>query len=318
MQTSGRPALAVPLIALGLLGWTPALPQQLPFEPAHDSGQSITGAFEGWFPNPDGTISLLAGYFNRNLKQELEIPAGPNNRIEPGGPDRGQPSHFLPGRQWGVFAVKLPKAITHERRLADVAAPLRAFLAAIEPLGPRAHALWVQLPPSFSPADLGALTGFLKQLPREYRYCVEVRHREFFEDQRTQQQLERVLGDAGAEWVTFDTTVLFGSRPVTDAEREAWTRKPRLPRRSRALTSHPVIRYLGRDDAARTVAGWQPWLSAIADWLREGRSPTVFIHTPDNVAALELARRFHDAVRARVPEVEPLPEPVPAGPPTLF
>ena len=53
-------------------------------------------------------------------------------------------------------------------------------------------------------------------------------------------------------------------------------------------------------------------------WLREGRSPTVFVHTPDNVRALELARRFHDEVRARVPEVEPLPEPVPAGPPTLF
>ena len=216
------------------------------------------------------------------------------------------------------FVLKLPKAITHERRLADVAAPLRAFLAAIEPLGPRAHALWVQLPPSFSPADLGALTGFLKQLPREYRYCVEVRHREFFEDQRTQQQLERVLGDAGAEWVTFDTTVLFGSRPVTDAEREAWTRKPRLPRRSRALTAWPVVRYIGRDDAARTAAGWQPWADVVAGWLREGRSPTVFIHTPDNVDALELARRFHDDVRARLPEVEPLPAPVPAGPPTLF
>ena len=216
------------------------------------------------------------------------------------------------------FVLKLPKAITHERRLADVAAPLRAFLAAIEPLGPRAHALWVQLPPSFSPADLGALTGFMKQLPREYRYCVEVRHREFFEDPRTQQQLERVLGDAGAEWVTFDTTVLFGSRPVTDAEREAWTRKPRLPRRSRALTAWPVVRYIGRDDAARTAAGWQPWADVVAGWLREGRSPTVFIHTPDNVDALELARRFHDDVRARLPEVEPLPAPVPAGPPTLF
>jgi uncharacterized protein YecE (DUF72 family) len=216
------------------------------------------------------------------------------------------------------FVLKLPKAITHERRLADVAAPLRAFLAAIEPLGPRAHALWVQLPPSFSPADLGALTGFLKQLPREYRYCVEVRHREFFEDPRTQQQLERVLGEAGAEWVTFDTTVLFGSRPVTDAEREAWTKKPRLPRRSRALTAWPVVRYIGRDDAARTAAGWQPWADVVAGWLREGRSPTVFIHTPDNVDALELARRFHNDVRARVPELEPLPAPVPAGPPTLF
>jgi uncharacterized protein YecE (DUF72 family) len=216
------------------------------------------------------------------------------------------------------FVLKLPKAITHERRLADVAAPLRAFLAAIEPLGPRAHALWVQLPPSFSPADLGALTGFLNQLPQEYRYCVEVRHREFFEDPRTQQQLERVLGEAGAEWVTFDTTVLFGSRPVTDAEREAWTKKPRLPRRSRALTAWPVVRYIGRDDAARTAAGWQPWADVVAGWLREGRSPTVFIHTPDNVDALELARRFHNDVRARVPELEPLPAPVPAGPPTLF
>jgi uncharacterized protein YecE (DUF72 family) len=216
------------------------------------------------------------------------------------------------------FILKLPKAITHERRLADIDDPLTAFLAAIEPLGQRAHALWVQLPPSFSPADLGALAGFLRRLPPGYRSCVEVRHHAFFDDPRSEGQLERVLGETGAEWVTFDTTVLFESRPGSDAEREAWAKKPRLPRRSQALTSYPVVRYLGRDDAARTVAGWQYWLDVVAEWLREGRSPNVFIHTPDNVDALGLARRFHDDVRARVPEVEPLPEPIPAGPPTLF
>jgi uncharacterized protein YecE (DUF72 family) len=216
------------------------------------------------------------------------------------------------------FILKLPRAITHERRLADAGELLRAFLAAIEPLGPRAHALWIQLPPSFSPADLGALAGFLRHLPPGHRYCVEVRHRAFFADPRSEQQLEKALGEAGAEWVTFDTTVLFGSPPASVAEREAWRNKPRVPRRSRALTSCPVVRYIGRDDAARTVAGWQHWLGVVADWLREGRSPTVFIHTPDNVEALGLARRFHGDVRARVPEVEPLPEPVPAGPPTLF
>jgi uncharacterized protein YecE (DUF72 family) len=216
------------------------------------------------------------------------------------------------------FILKLPRSITHERRLADVAAPLRDFLAAIEPLGERAHALWVQLPPSFGPADLGALSGFLSRLPGDRRYCVEVRHRAFFQDPRSEQQLERALGAVGAEWATFDTTVLFGSPPVTDAEREAWTKKPRVPRRSRALTSHPVVRYLGRDDAARTAAGWQQWLDPVAGWLREGRSPTVFIHTPDNVDALTLARQFHDEVRARLPELDPLPDPIPAGPPTLF
>ena len=216
------------------------------------------------------------------------------------------------------FILKLPRPITHERRLEGVDDSVRAFLSAIEPLGPRAHALWIQLPPSFGPADLGALAGFLRRLPREHRYCVEVRHREFFDDPRAERQLERALGYADAEWATFDTTVLFGSPPTSDAEREAWMKKPRLPRRQRALTAQPVVRYIGRDDNARTVAGWQHWLTPIAEWLREGRSPTVFIHTPDNVDALELARRFHDDVRARVPEIDPLPEPIPAGPPTLF
>ncbi len=216
------------------------------------------------------------------------------------------------------FVLKLPRPITHERRLADAGLPLRDFLSAIEPLGQRAHALWIQLPPSFSPADLGVLRDFLNRLPREHRYCVEVRHPAFFEDPRSERQLERVLTDVSAEWVTFDTTVLFGGPPVSDAEREARTNKPRLRRRSRALTGYPVVRYIGRDDAARTVAGWQPWLDTVAGWLLEGRSPTVFIHTPDNADALELARQFHDDVRARVPEVEALPEPVPSGPPTLF
>lgn len=213
------------------------------------------------------------------------------------------------------FVVKLPKSITHERRLSGSDDELRTFLTAMEPLESRAHALWVQLPGSFGPADLGALAGFLRRLPATHRYAVEVRHRAFFEDGR---DLERVLARAGAEWVPFDTTVFFRSRPTSDAERDAWTKKPRVPRRSRALTDRPIVRYLGRDDTAQTVEGWRHWVGKAVEWLREGRSPTVFIHTPDNTEALPLARRFHDAVRTQLPEVEPLPEPQPTGPPTLF
>jgi len=78
-------------------------------EPIHESGQGITGSFEGWYPNIDGTFSMLVGYLNRNSAQILDIPVGPNNRIEPGGPDQGQPTHFLPRRQWGVFRIVVPK-----------------------------------------------------------------------------------------------------------------------------------------------------------------------------------------------------------------
>jgi len=78
-------------------------------QPAGASGQSVTGAFEGWYQNPDGTYSLLMGYFNRNSGETLEIPVGPNNRIEPGGPDQGQPTTFAPRRQWGIFRVVVPR-----------------------------------------------------------------------------------------------------------------------------------------------------------------------------------------------------------------
>ena len=217
------------------------------------------------------------------------------------------------------FLLKVPRTVTHERRLVDVDAPMRAFLTAIEPLGPRVHALWTQLPPTFGPADLGSLAVFLRRLaPRGYRLAVEPRHPAFFEEGEAARRFEELLVAAGAEWVTFDTTVFFASPPSSDAEREAWSQKPRLPRRVVALTDSPVVRYIGRDDVEATAAGWQPWVAVVADWLREGRSPTVFVHTPDNAEGLVLARRFHEEVRALVPELAALPEPEPVEPPTLF
>jgi uncharacterized protein YecE (DUF72 family) len=220
------------------------------------------------------------------------------------------------GQQTGPdfrFVVKLPKLITHERRLVDAGADVYAFLDAIEPLGSRVHAVWLQLPGSFGPADVPVLERFLHGLPSSHRYAVEVRHPEFFTDQRSTRRLEESLG--GAEWIPFDTTAFFRRPPTSDAERDAWSKKPRMPLRTAALTDRPIVRYLGRDDTDLTVEGWQRWLDVVTGWLREGRSPTVFVHTPDNVHAPELARRFHTDVRARLPGLEPLPDPEPM---TLF
>ncbi len=91
-------------------------PSPLPLSQAiRERGSSVTGAYEGWFYGKDGATYALVGYFNRNTKQEFDIPIGPNNRIEPGGPDQGQPTHFNPGRQWGAFVVKLPRDLGNKR-----------------------------------------------------------------------------------------------------------------------------------------------------------------------------------------------------------
>ena len=86
------------LAACWCAGLSGQVPAQLPMEPTLDSGASITGAFEGWYKNNDGTYSILVGYLNRNQKQTLDIPIGPDNHIDLGGPDQGQPTHFLPRR----------------------------------------------------------------------------------------------------------------------------------------------------------------------------------------------------------------------------
>jgi hypothetical protein len=111
-RTIAAPLAAAAVAALSTLagaGQSPAqTPGGLPLEPVRERGQGVTPSYEGWYPNADGTFTMLLGYFNRNRTETLDIAVGPNNRVEPGGPDRGQPTHFLPRRQWGVFAITVP------------------------------------------------------------------------------------------------------------------------------------------------------------------------------------------------------------------
>jgi hypothetical protein len=111
-------AMASAAVVAAAVAFTLVSPEgrQLPLEALKDSGQQIYPAFEGWYQNPDGSYNLLLGYYNRNQKQTIDIPVGPNNRVEPGGPDLGQPTHFTPRRGWGVFAIKVPKDFGKDKR----------------------------------------------------------------------------------------------------------------------------------------------------------------------------------------------------------
>ena len=114
-----RPSVALPATVAAILasGVLIAAQVQLPIQPGGTFGRSITGAYEGWYDNPDGSHVFLVGYYNRNLGEAIDLPVGPDNHIDPGGPDFGQPTHFIPGRQVGMFTVTVPKAFTREQEL---------------------------------------------------------------------------------------------------------------------------------------------------------------------------------------------------------
>lgn len=72
-------------------------------------GQPVVPVFEGWIANPDGTFSLVFGFFNRNWEETVFLPVGAGNRIEPGDLDRGQPTVFAPRRGRNLFEIVVPK-----------------------------------------------------------------------------------------------------------------------------------------------------------------------------------------------------------------
>ncbi len=80
------------------------------------------------------------------------------------------PPHFR-------FTCKLPREITHQRRLRDCGRELTAFLRALEPLVPKLRVVLIQLPPSYGPKEekIG-LRDFVAQLPSDFRFAIEFRH----------------------------------------------------------------------------------------------------------------------------------------------
>ena len=108
--------MPVPLVALIALGVvTGAATAQT--RPSFMHGQNVSPAYEGWEEDDAGRRYFLFGYMNRNWEEELDVPAGPDNSIEPGGPDAGQPTHFLPRRNRFVFRVPVPEGFDEDDEL---------------------------------------------------------------------------------------------------------------------------------------------------------------------------------------------------------
>src|SRR5258706_7180692 len=85
----------------------PGLPTEIT-QNRFNAGQSVIPYYEGWIKNPDGTFDLMFGYFNRNYQEEFSIPPGPENKVEPGAVDQGQPTYFLTLRQRFLYRVRVP------------------------------------------------------------------------------------------------------------------------------------------------------------------------------------------------------------------
>jgi hypothetical protein len=100
--------LSVVLVVLAMFPLLAQTPASQLVTVRHATGQAVAPAYEGFDINADGSYNMWFGYMNRNYEEEVDVPIGSDNAIEPGG-DRGQPTHFVPRRHKDVFSVRVPK-----------------------------------------------------------------------------------------------------------------------------------------------------------------------------------------------------------------
>lgn len=195
------------------------------------------------------------------------------------------------------FSFKLPKDVTHGGRL-NTGDTLTQFFHRLAPLEQAQGPFMIQLPASFGEPQLNDLAAFIQTLPAGLSFAVEVRHRVFFQKGDAEKRLNALLINNNIDRVCFDSRPLFSRPAVSAVDRDAQTKKPRLPVHAIATAQQPMVRFIGTADAHYNEQYFKPWRAKIAQWVSEGRKPFVFVHTPSNQHAPQHALAIHQQLSA--------------------
>ncbi|MEM7782549.1 MAG: DUF72 domain-containing protein [Planctomycetota bacterium] len=202
------------------------------------------------------------------------------------------------------FCLKFPRIISHEKELMHVEHELGLFLQGVEVLarGERLGPTFLQLGPSFGPSKFDRLAFFLKSLPTEYDFAVEVRHLDWFREP-AESKLNELLIQLAMERVIFDSRPLFSELPEDEIERASQSRKPKSPVNKIVTGNQPMLRLVGRNKVSKTAPWVEEWVPIIAQWIREGRHPIVFTHAPDDRYAPQFSFEFHNRLSIELDEI---------------
>ena len=197
------------------------------------------------------------------------------------------------------FCFKFPRAITHDRQLLGAERETQEFLGRLAPLGCRLGPFFLQLHASFGADRLDRLGKYLRGLPRDFTYAVEVRAVEFFSEGGAERDLDALLTELGVDRVNFDTRGLFASVAEDEFTRDAKRKKPRVPPRTTVTGRRPFVRFVGDPEIPRNAVILDAWADVVAGWLQRGLCPYFFTHHPDDTEAPALARDFQNRVHTR-------------------
>jgi len=210
------------------------------------------------------------------------------------------------------FCPKIPKAISHEGKLVDTIDRALGFVDVMRQFGTRLGAMFLQLPPRFSPKLLGDLDAFLSAWPRDVRLAVEVRHLDWF-DSPHDETLNQLLTEYNMARVTIDTRPirsLLGDQSLAGSSYEslleARERKPDVRVVPKRTSDFIFLRFISHPALEHNLEIINEWVDYLVPQIQQNADVFIFCHSPDNLIAPEICREFHKRIAAKI-NIPPLP-----------
>ncbi|HSM83837.1 MAG TPA: DUF72 domain-containing protein [Nodosilinea sp.] len=214
------------------------------------------------------------------------------------------------------FCPKLPRAFSHQGKLAPFIDEAQRFLATLAPLGAgatdpadnRLGPLFIQLPPTYGPEQLGDLREFLAHWPRHsHPVAVEVRHLGWFAEP-VATRLNQMLTSLGVGRVLLDTRPIYDciDTPADDPQIGSERKKPKLPLQPEVTAAFTIVRYISHPDLAYNQPYLAEWVPRLHQWLTAGTDVYFFAHCPQEARSPAVAREVYHQLQqagAELPEL---------------
>lgn len=182
------------------------------------------------------------------------------------------PPHFK-------FFPKLPKTITHHGRLMPYLPQAFQFLELMQGLGEKLGGIFLQLPPSYSPASFTDLSLFLTSWRSATRVplFLEVRHSQWF-DPRHGDRLNPLLASQQIDRALLDTRPIYNAND--NPQQYSVNKKPNVPVQPIVTANTAFVRYISHPIREQNAEYLNEWVEQVRDWLTIGKTVYVFVHCP--------------------------------------
>lgn len=193
-----------------------------------------------------------------------------------------------------TFMPKFPKTISHQGLLTPQIPAALQFIERMQELGDRLGGIFLQLPPSYGPAQLKDLTTFLQGIRQQkLRLGVEVRQGDWFTSPH-QEALNQVLRSQTIGRVLLDTRPIYAFDD--DAQALSQRKKPKLPLALDITADFAIVRFISHPHAPNNETFLAQWVQQIGQWLAQGIHLYFYVHCPDErrspFTAFELQERL--------------------------